>query len=795
MKHIFQYFSVLLLLLTVSCQDDEIMNPQRDLKTDEHLISFSISEPVAATRAMGEQPSKESFQNLHVLVFDENGLYLANQEATDVTLNTPTTGTFKVNIPQSDVKRILHFIAGNVTYDTYSRKDTEGTIFSKLSSTNQEDAYWQRIEVDKVDHKDQKLSTTIGTVKLLRNFAKISVAVSQEVESDGKFQMLGYAVVNYRDAGAVAPYLGGTSEEFANFQLPNNPQEDIYTLFTKQNPDFSGKTMGRIPAVEPEAVATSCTLTPKYIYEQQQVNNPNPVYVIVKASYMNQECFYKLDIVRTDDANYITSYLNIFRNFHYTIRINKVAGKGSTDIETAMSSAASNNLAASVEVSEVNRIEDGVGNMLEVQTIDTMLVHTTPITLRVNYTEQKQPTPGKVIVTPVPELNTAALKAVSYDKQGNITITPADNLPSTMQIQELVVSTPSGLSRRISIKVRKPYVFDLVTCQEKVEKKINAQLGMGIRLPQNMPAAAFPLTLQIEPVERKSFYPNPEMNTLPVHDGVKTFTYEVEISYNDYRKSRSFYLHFLTNMQESETSIKVSNPFFEDRNNTCRFSNTEGTLGRFTNVSFGTESEQQNVVTEPLYTKIPIGIGQEVILKFNLMPNHQYTVGIQPGDYLEFVSSNTGSAVEHESNGGLAYRPNNPTEQQVLKFKTTANVVGSTFQLYSVNYEMIHFTYRNSPIKLQLRYGRDDTPINKGEVELYNDSNYSGRPAKTFVTDDQGFITLETFAGHTYDDILYFQYKKSSGWWGTTTYRGSISVRDIINGGTGNNTLTLTTNY
>lgn len=795
MKHIFQYFSVLLLLLTVSCQDDEIMNPQRDLKTDEHLISFSISESVAATRAMGEQPSKESLKKLHVLVFDENGLYLANQEATDVTLNTPTTGTFKVNIPQSDVKRILHFIAGNVTYDTYSRKDTEGTIFSKLSSTNQEDAYWQRIEVDKVDHKDQKLSTTIGTVKLLRNFAKISVAVSQEVESDGKFQMLGYAVVNYRDAGAVAPYLGGTSEEFANFQLPNNPQEDIYTLFTKQNPDFSGKTMGRIPAVEPEAVATSCTLTPKYIYEQQQVNNPNPVYVIVKASYMNQECFYKLDIVRTDDANYITSYLNIFRNFHYTIRINKVAGKGSTDIETAMSSAASNNLAASVEVSEVNRIEDGVGNMLEVQTIDTMLVHTTPITLRVNYTEQKQPTPGKVIVTPVPELNTAALKAVSYDKQGNITITPADNLPSTMQIQELVVSTPSGLSRRISIKVRKPYVFDLVTCQEKVEKKINAQLGMGIRLPQNMPAAAFPLTLQIEPVERKSFYPNPEMNTLPVHDGVKTFTYEVEISYNDYRKSRSFYLHFLTNMQESETSIKVSNPFFEDRNNTCRFSNTEGTLGRFTNVSFGTESEQQNVVAEPLYTKIPIGIGQEVILKFNLMPNHQYTVGIQPGDYLEFVSSNTGSAVEHESNGGLAYRPNNPTEQQVLKFKTTANVVGSTFQLYSVNYEMIHFTYRNSPIKLQLRYGRDDTPINKGEVELYNDSNYSGRPAKTFVTDDQGFITLETFAGHTYDDILYFQYKKSSGWWGTTTYRGSISVRDIINGGTGNNTLTLTTNY
>ena len=195
MKHIFQYFSVLLLLLTVSCQDDEIMNPQRDLKTDEHLISFSISEPVAATRAMGEQPSAESLKKLHVLVFDENGLYLANQIATDVTLNTPTTGTFKVNTPQSDVKRILHFITGNVTYDTYSRKDTEGTIFSKLSSTNQEDAYWQRIEVDKVDHKDQKLSTAIGTVKLLRNFAKISVAVSPEVESDGKFQMLGYAVV------------------------------------------------------------------------------------------------------------------------------------------------------------------------------------------------------------------------------------------------------------------------------------------------------------------------------------------------------------------------------------------------------------------------------------------------------------------------------------------------------------------------------------------------------------------------------------------------------------------------
>lgn len=786
MKHIFQFFSLFLLLLSAGCQDNDIMDGQTALKPGEHLISFSVPEPLAATRAMGETPVAASLQNLHVLVFDENGLFLANQVATEVTLTTSTTGQFKVALPQSDVKRILHLVAGNVTYGTYSRKDTEENIMDKLFTTEQEDAYWQRVEVDKID---DSLTTATGTVKLLRNFAKISVKMGTELQSQGNFQILGYAVVNFRDAGTVAPYVGGNSDEFADFTLqdPAVSGKDVYTQFTERNPKFQGNIAGSIKEATPEELENVCTNEPKYIYEQRQVNNQNPAYVMVKASYMGQTCYYKLDIVRTD-ANYITSYLNIYRNFHYIIQINKVAGMGSTDIESAMKSTASNNLSASVEVSEVNSIEDGIGNKLEVQTIDTMLVNNTAVQLRVSYTEQNTPAPGKVIVTPVPQLNTAALKAVSYDSQkGIITVTPADNLPPTLQTQELVVSTPSGLSRRISVKVRQPYVFDLVDCQEKVEQKINAPLGVGIRLPMNMPAAVFPLTILIEP-EKKSIYPNASMNTLPVKDGKKSFSYAVEINYNDYRQSRSFYLHFKSNIAASATSIAVTNPYFENKNNTCAFTNTTTPIDKFPVVNFGVRAPLQDVLNDKLYDEIPFGMGQEVWLEFDLKPGHQSMVGIQPGDFLEFVSSSTGSAVEHESNGGLAYRPNDPTARQVLKFKTTAKYVGGNMQLYSMDYEMAEFTYRNIPVRLQLKYKNNYTGdvISNGTVQLYGNANYTGTPVE-FTTDSNGYITLLSFANREDGDKVYFQYSRRF-----TTYRGEITISEIVNGGAGNNTLILT---
>lgn len=786
MKKIYLFLSMLTTLFLASCQDVEIVS-EPNLKPNEYLFSISIPEPVAATRALGEAPAAEDIQNMTVLVFDENGLFLASRKATVTLSGSTTQGQLTVELPPSNDKRILHFVAGGVTFGDYSRNDSENEIFSNLNVSGGQDAYWQRIEVTQI--KDATaLKNEVGNIQLIRNFAKISVTKSDAVTN---LNVIGFVVVNTTNAGSVAPYIGGTEGGFANFTI-SDTGTDVYTAFTQANKGFAGYTQGTIE--EPSLDATDFTPNSKYVYERRQVGAANPAYILLKANYAGTECYYKLDVVRTDEETYVTSYLNLYRNFHYKVNITSVVGVGYTSMEQAMRAAASNNLSSSVEVSQVNRIEDGKGNSLEVSTMDVMLVSNTPYTVTYKYEENNTLSNGNVKVVPVSDgpagYNTAAVQKIENDGNGNITITPASALPATLQTQEFIVSTPSGLARRVSVKVRQPYHFDRIECQEMVKKEINAPLAIGIRLPENMPVAVFPLTFSMEP-QKKSIYPNTNLNSIPVEAGNHSFEYLATVSYNDYRKSRSFYFHFKTNMVESETSIKVQNPYFEDvPGNTVSFSNTTGDVFNFGIVKFGPkDGTLDDMTTLSEYAKVPFGSGQLMVLEFNLHTGHNEVVGIYPGDYLEFVESSTGSAVSHDSNGGWAYSSNDPNHNpQRLVFRTTSKYVGGLMELYSMNHTLQVFSYYNPPVTLNLKYGnRYPQQVPSGtEVKIYRDDTYANAAA-TLTMGDNGVLTMKSFAGNVDEDILYFECVV-----GYRTYRGSMSVQNIVNNGTGGSTLTLT---
>ena len=568
MKKIYTYISMLMLLLATACQQDELVSSPT-LQPDEYQFTVTIPEPVVASRALGDQPQDVMQMPMRVLVFDENGFFIANQVAT-VNSFEGNQGTYTVNLPKSDADVSLHFVLGDVTFGTYSPAANAVSIFSNLTVKDGVDAYWGHLTVKDGITKNTKLET----VKLVRNFAKISVTKGEGRNED--FTLLGYALVNETNEGTVAPYTGSG---FATFEGLDGV-DDVYATFRENNERYPGVTCGEIDESAP--VADEFTLEPKYVYERNQDDSDAPVYILVKADFNGATCYYKLDIVSSDATTGVTSYLNLYRNFAYRVIIGNVESKGYDSIEEAMNAAASNNISASVEVSEVNRIEDNVGRELSVDKLHIMLVSTDAYILNYNYTIKGEPANDHVKAVPVDGddeggYNHEAVREIRCNEDGTITIIPADPLPASMQTQEFIVISDEGLSRRVTVNVRTPFEFT-ASCIPQIDAEAGTPQTVTLQLPENLPQSVFPLEFYIEPI-KKTIYPDVEKNRLPVrlHEN-SSFDYVATITQEQYETTanRTFEFHFLSNVAESATDIKVSSDLFAEHD-LLSFTNPEVT--------------------------------------------------------------------------------------------------------------------------------------------------------------------------------------------------------------------------
>ena len=294
MKTISAYISILFFLILTSCNDQEVISTSSVVSQagEGYQFTVTIPEPIVATRAMGHELTSIDGKPMHVLVFDENGFFVANQTAEKVSYDAEEKkGKYSVELPPSDKPCSLHFVLGNVTYDTYGPDDSEASIFSTLSVSGGEDAYWQRIEVNEIakDENGQITSEFPELITLVRNFAQISVDESA-VTSD--FKLEGFVVVDTRDAGTVAPYTGSG---FADYNFEEG--ENAYNAFVSLNKGFGGTNAGKI--VTPETL--DFTTDDKFVYERNQDESDNPAYILIKGYYQNSSTpsYYKLDIVST----------------------------------------------------------------------------------------------------------------------------------------------------------------------------------------------------------------------------------------------------------------------------------------------------------------------------------------------------------------------------------------------------------------------------------------------------------------------------------------------------------------
>ena len=778
MKRLYLYLSMLVFLLFTSCRLDGEIGVNPDLQSGEYMFSVTLPEPMEVlSRTMGDVVDLDG-KELHVLVFDKNGFFVANQTASSVNQSNGKY-TYKVKLPPSKETRTLHFILGNVKYPVFVPDDSEAGIFSKLSVSDGEDAYWQRVTVNNIME-----NMTLGNIVLIRNFAKISVE-----SSVADFNYKGFAVVRSTNAGTVAPYVGPEKTDnggFADFAGVTD-----YATFVSQNNGYKGNTAGYIL----DNVPQEFTVNSKYVYERNQDKAQRPTYILIEAEYDNTLCYYKLDIVSTDEKTWITSYLNLYRNFHYKIKITSVKGAGYPTPEAAMQATASNNIGASVEVSQVNTIQDGHGNELWVSTLDTLIVTANSANIYYRYkTGMNSDGSGGTVsnehvkITPVSEGEGGENdKAISSWKasDGVLTITPA-SLPQLMETQEFVLATNSGLSRRVVVRVRQPFKMR-VDCDDPIEYEIGASQVLRVILPPNMPTAVFPLTLDIES-ERKTLYPDVDKNRIPVYsDGNQTFSYKAVVSYADYKSSSTCHFYFLTNEAYSATSITVTNPYFENVDNVASFIN-EG-VGRFGFGVVTVNDEAESYLFDTYETH-----EASLVLKFNLhnevddFKPTEHPVFIFPSDPerfdLDATTSSTGKVTITDGRY-ITYIPDNVYERQVVTFKSQVDFITGTFQLSAYDHNTETISYGVKPLEIITRYGYYNwrgqwTEYNvNGEIQIYNNGDYVGLPIYSARASNGNYtIDSKIFGGANMGDIWYFRYKE--GFINKTNYDCSVELKDLI---------------
>lgn len=610
MKHkIYLYICLLLTVVLGACQDESYTSTATDLKTDEYRFTMKLPEPVDVTRAMGDQAN---FTKLNVLVFNEAGVFVARQEATEVTVNNSSQEvTFTVSLPQSDQPRILHFVGGDVAFGTYSVGDTESSIFSNLVVEGDTDAYWQRVEVSSIDNTNKEaLLKQINGLYLIRNFAKVNVHASLE-----NFRIEGFVVLNNTTAGTVAPYLGKVDQPFANFNL--DVADDPYAAVA--NEGYVGNRRGELNDDVP--VPTTFTNDAKYVYERPQVDTEDPAYVLVKAHYtdpVNEEesgtYYYKIDIVRQDPNTKLNTYLNLYRNFFYEMTITAVRGAGYTNPQDAMNSAASNNISASVEVSEVTSIEYD-NHRLTVDENDVIWVEKMEHYIGFEYLSSISPREESDDVAVSYEENEYLDFSIDYSNH-RIVAKPKGPWPTSMQRIELVLYTTddTGLSRNITVRLREPFTFN-ASCIEEIPAEVGAEQTVTITLPEELPNSAFPLEFYIEPID-KTIYPDASQNSLPVrlHEN-SSFDYVATITQEDYETTanRTFEFHFLSNVAESATQIKVSSDLFAEHD-LLSFTNPEPVILTLTFKYGRNNGNTQNVpYNEQVQVRVPSYYGQTTI--------------------------------------------------------------------------------------------------------------------------------------------------------------------------------------
>ena len=614
----------------VACSYDDLGSiPQQPTADGPVQVRFSVQVPdmLQATRTM----SSQEITSLKLVVFDENGYFVDdadamvngnaswNDNATPDDDNEIQEQTYTVSLPQSASPRTIHFIA-NLPEDTKFEYGSERELINALETSGTADAYWQRTELKSilgdVVSEDGKVTASAGSelakalnqIPLVRNFAKVSVAKAEAV-TDAIFGNVQIAVFNAPQRGKIAPY-NTNAGEWAAYSAKTSYDNLTAAGYYGYVPTFDDDDFANV-GIDANGVISGTT---QYLYEYNmdgkkiEAGSKYP-FVIIAGSYQGHATsYYKVDLVDTSGK-----YLNILRNFDYTVVIESVSGDGYSSADAAAAAAASNNINASIDTRNLLNISDGIGRLYVEYTTKYITDVTKPFTLKYKYVPSIQnqntvdndyvttgsPTAtnpvdlSKVVAGENAKIIASYSVAESDDADGwrTITITPkttdlVDSYGKIIAQQQEITISASTMSRTVKLHTVNPYPMAVV-CPETVASSVGQPVQIKLQIPENLPEAIFPLEFVIV---SDQLSPDASLENMPVRTGlnadgteggqhygfVKTVTYEeyqaltavagkVNIECN-------FKLSLAASEQGAETVVNAYNPYF-----TC-------TPGSFVNV-------------------------------------------------------------------------------------------------------------------------------------------------------------------------------------------------------------------
>lgn len=560
-----------MMFVLAACSHDNIgvePNPEEGAV----LVNFSVQVPEmqVATRSFTDP----KIASLHLLVFDENGYFVQAAEATG-TFGVDK-GEFKASLMQSPYKRVVHFIANSpiANYEYGS----ETALINALTTSDSQDAYWQRVELPNgILEGNGEMATKFTKVPLVRNFVKISVDIDNEAAAIFNYE--GIAVINVPNKGTVAPF-NVNNGTYANYSAGiayktlndagyygYEPSDMTIVNTSTENPDFA---------------------TEHYIYERRQNQDDNDyTYVIIKGKYNNSETstYYKVDIVDDNKEPY-----NLLRNFNYVIKIKSVLGPGYESADAAAKAAASNNISASIDTKNLLNISDG-SSRLYVEYVNKVITKPGTFTLKYKYlpnisdnTQTNYNVPANDAVdlskVVVGDVIASYSKASSDDASGWRTITFTTPATITETKLQTITIKAGVLQREINLILCKPFV--LTVKSTTTGSALNADATVTLGLPAGLPAAIFPLEfvivetgLSISPDASKSNNNLPVRTSLNVNgqtvSGGQYFGFVKKVEYSDYNPTNSdtpaakdIVCYFKLNKAiTSGLNVNVYNEYFE----------------------------------------------------------------------------------------------------------------------------------------------------------------------------------------------------------------------------------------
>ena len=588
------FYLIAITLSFIACSEHDFLTDSNIVQSNGKPVDIngSLNTPdlqVMSTRSLGESPD---IKKLYAIVFDNNGLLMevdtckaANSNGDNINnFSTASNGLtyFHVTLHTSTTPRIVHLVA-NFNPDFTTILD-EASLMRKMVVTDSTDSYWQRIVFDEGIYMNsdgtvdaEKTLPKMQNLKLIRNFAKVTVSISDSIKNI--FIPQGYYVFNQPKSGTVAPYNVNTAisddpltSRFADYIASDGTTMSYKELLDQKYYGYEPET--RTFKNDPDPTSASFPwkniLEPTYIYECTHRNDLDNPYIIIKGTYISGTgstgvpTYYKADFCYPTEQTGSTdltsmTYYNLIRNFQYNLKVTRISGNGSKTLADAIVGGPMNNFMGVTTTGNITNIANDISR-LYVSFTDEMFTTKDPIVIKYknvfNMHDPSTTSDDEICNLRRRELNTtdytgknyvriigldeedkspigtikgpiAASATISSGNDANgwrtITIQPTDLPTSSLEqkIQTISIYNSDGLERNINLYYRRPMNFSVELNPANIPASEDQNLDVTIGIPGDLTAPRFPLTFKIEH-KNNAIYPNVQatgFNELPVMVG------------------------------------------------------------------------------------------------------------------------------------------------------------------------------------------------------------------------------------------------------------------------------------